>query len=523
MKRKIEVENKNSNVVELSSTLLKLRPVSLAVRVSLLGVGLACGVANAAEIIVNSDDDSLNTNSGSTCTLRKAVQSIKQQATKPGCVNTGDAFGTNDTIEFAPAVRGNTITLAGAEMVINGGRTPLDLTLRGSNVTINPNANSRAFKVDSENSLTINDLTISNGSEFFGGAVFIASNAELTGNNVTLSNNNAESYGGAIAAGSFNANNPRAIITLNSSSMSGNRAGFAAGAASLYNTNASFIDSKISNNTVTGPSGGGGLNLNGGRFVLNRVTMDSNESSAFGGALFFNPSSNAALYITDSTISNNTASITGGGLELNSGQNSVVIITNSTISSNTAGRLNGSTFAASGGGVLARGVGYMALKNTTVFNNASLLPNNVPTGAYAAGIEVTNNGALKLVNTIVAGSVGAGDCDVEQQATITADQFNIIQDGSCATSAQAVNPRLKPLADNGGNTKTHLPTGGSPAIDGGDNRTCQASDQRGGLRSRVTSNACDVGAVEVDEEESEQEGSFFVVPTKNGKAVIFEL
>lgn len=483
---------------------------------------LAATSADGALITVNSDEDSLNTNNGNTCTLRKAIQSVKRRQLRPGCANTGAPFGSNDTIEFTPAISGSTITLAGAEFVINSSLAPVNLTLRGSDVTINPNANSRAFSVDPKNALTLNDLTINNGSENYGGALFIASNAELTASNVTLTDNTVESYGGAIAAGSFNANDPRATITLTNSTLSGNRSGFAAGAASLYNTDARFYDSKISNNTVTGSSGGGGLNLNGGRFILNRVTMDSNESGLIGGAVLFNPASNAALYITDSTISNNTSSIGGGGLELNGGENSVVVITNSTISSNTAGRRSNSV--ASGGGILARGIGYMALKNTTVFNNASLVQGTVPTDALAAGIEVINGGALTLVNTIVAGSVGGNDCDVDQQSTVTADQFNIIQDGSCGTTAQAVNPLLKPLANNGGTTTTHLPARGSPAINGGDNRQCQANDQRGEVRPRRSNNPCDVGALEATVQElAPVEGSFFVVPTKNGKAVIIEL
>ncbi len=478
--------------------------------------------AEAARITVNSDEDALNTELGGTCTLRKALESINQQTTKPGCINTGDVFGTDDTIEFEPALNGRTITLAGEELVIGGDSITVNTTLQGSNVTINPDGKSRGFRVARENTLTINHLTVSNGSQGRGGAVYLEAGAGLIANNATFTNSEASSDGGAIAVFNFAEGEPRATVTLNSSTITGNRADAGAGVF-ILGGNANISDSKISNNTVSSSSGGGGLDLMLGQFVLNRVTIDSNrqltDNVTSGGGLRFS-SSDASLEIINSTISNNVVNNNGGGLLLYLARGDSATIINSTISSNVAGRQNDNnpnSSVGSGAGINLSGQGTLVLQNTTVFNNSLALSSNGSTSARAAGVHVTDS-SMQLVNSVIGGSIGGFDCNERAGATVTADQFNIIQDGSCATSAQAGNPQLMPLANNGGSTKTHLPRDVSAVINGGDNLNCQSRDQRGEIRARSNTDRCDIGAVEVVEE-----GDLFVVPTKNGNVVVFEL
>ena len=47
------------------------------------------------------------------------------------------------------------------------------------------------------------------------------------------------------------------------------------------------------------------------------------------------------------------------------------------------------------------------------------------------------------------------------------------------TSANPIDPKLGPLANNGGRTKTHALKAGSRAIDAGDNANLPPTDQRG--------------------------------------------
>src|SRR5207237_9453115 len=77
---------------------------------------------------------------------------------------------------------------------------------------------------------------------------------------------------------------------------------------------------------------------------------------------------------------------------------------------------------------------------------------------------------------------------------------NLSSDNSSSASFNTVgdllgkDPRLGPLADNGGRTLTHALLSGSPAIDAGDNAGAPAADQRGVSRPRAM--ACDIGAYE---------------------------
>ena len=57
-----------------------------------------------------------------------------------------------------------------------------------------------------------------------------------------------------------------------------------------------------------------------------------------------------------------------------------------------------------------------------------------------------------------------------------------------------LNPRLGPLADNGGSTLTHALLSGSPAINAGDNTGAPATDQRGW--PRIACGTTDIGAFE---------------------------
>src|SRR5262249_2568421 len=69
------------------------------------------------------------------------------------------------------------------------------------------------------------------------------------------------------------------------------------------------------------------------------------------------------------------------------------------------------------------------------------------------------------------------------------------------TSANPIDPKLAPLANNAGPTKPHALLAGSTAIDRGDNTNAPATDQRGVARprdgDRNGSKIVDIGAFEI--------------------------
>lgn len=102
------------------------------------------------------------------------------------------------------------------------------------------------------------------------------------------------------------------------------------------------------------------------------------------------------------------------------------------------------------------------------------------------GGGIDNGGTLHLTSSIVAGNAAFGI------GALNADVAGVMS--SSTNSLIGVDPKLAPLADNGGSTQTMLPLADSPAINNGGD-TCPATDQRG--VSRPTGLACDIGAVEV--------------------------
>lgn len=226
---------------------------------------------------------------------------------------------------------------------------------------------------------------------------------------------------------------------------------------------------------------GGGIDSRGGDLTLDRVTVKGNTSSGYSGGIY---SERGTLNITDSTVSGNSAAELLGGVSHYRG---LANITNSTISGNRA--------ALSGGGVTAASA-TINIRNSTIASNKS--------GGLGGGIMTGGPSSTVLVkNTIVAGN-SVGNCGTAQfGGAISSQGNNISSDDSCrftrATDKRNTNPKLGPLANNGGPTDTHALLAGSPAVDAGANSACPSRDQRGVVRKDGDANGtvtCDIGAFE---------------------------
>jgi len=281
--------------------------------------------------------------------------------------------------------------------------------------------------------------------------------------------------------------------------------------------------------SVLTPGAGGGLLIDNGTVTLDGVAVDDNRS---GNGLFGNAATggngggiaitNGTLNLNHSTLSNNHAGDGAADMSLNSGfggaggglyaGGGTVTIKNSTVSRNVTG--NGANPNGGGG----HGGGIVTLSSTVTLNNVTVTGNATGTGPGGGGDGgglYKAPSTLNLQNSIVAGNtVGSGGEDPDCFGPISSSAFNIIGDGTgctgpadgvngdlVGTSAAPVDPKLGFLENNGGKTKTHALLFGSPAIDTGDNATCEMDDQRGGSRP-VDGNSdgtetCDRGAVEL--------------------------
>ncbi len=246
---------------------------------------------------------------------------------------------------------------------------------------------------------------------------------------------------------------------------------------------AKIIDTRIVDNTA---GAGGGIDHHGGTMQLQRSTVRGN-TAFFGGGI----SNQATLDVRTSTVSGNTARIYHGGGLTNVG-NAQASIANSTITGNTAG--------GDGGGIQQTANYRLTITSSTIVRNVANDDN--ANGGRGGGIAVSNAGA-SLRNTILAanenpGHLGSSDCF----GLLTSTGYNIVGDdpdtcfATIPTTDSSGIPKLGPLANNGGPTRTHALTGSRGAIDHGPTgASCSGRDQRGAPRT----SPCDTGAYELVE------------------------
>lgn len=255
--------------------------------------------------------------------------------------------------------------------------------------------------------------------------------------------------GGLIAGTDRRLHVDRSVIRDN---FSGNQAGGAE--ASLV-----FLTHSTIRGNVAGGVGGG---LVAGSFlgshVINKSTISGNRANSYGGIGFFGGN----LLISDSTISGNDSNLTPAGLSLE-----------------------------------ARGA-PITVRNSTIADNVALTP--FPVGR-AAGVQ--QFGPVNWQSTIIADNyVGATRADlwadVQSPGPIVIGSDNLIETSNAPlpNDTLRVDPRLAPLADNGGRTRTHALLIDSPAIDAGNNNANYSYDQRGEGFPRVVNGRADIGAFE---------------------------
>jgi hypothetical protein len=253
--------------------------------------------------------------------------------------------------------------------------------------------------------------------------------------------------------------------------------------------------------TITGGTidemGAGGGFINDGTATLIEVMVSGNEAGG-GGGLMNNPG--ASLTLIDSTVTGNTA--TGqqdGGAGIRNGIGATLSLINSTVSGNRSVEQPGD--GAQGGGITTEAGGKVTLINSTVTAN-------VAERGRGGGIYNGAGAVVVLSNSIVAGNTAPGDAMSGMTrppapdcfGEITSEGNNLVGSTSGCSFTPApsdlvnVDPKLGPLADNGGATSTHGLLVGSPALDHTPAPCRSDLDQRGVFRPQGA--GCDIGSVE---------------------------
>src|SRR5207244_3976030 len=133
---------------------------------------------------------------------------------------------SDDAIHFAKKLRGQTITLAQGQLLVNQSLT-ID-GLGADKLTISGNAASRIFDIGSGNSVTIADLTLTNGLATDGACILNAGNLSLA-NDVLRANVARGVAGGGLfgdggGRGGGVENEAGATLAVSQSTFTGNEA-----------------------------------------------------------------------------------------------------------------------------------------------------------------------------------------------------------------------------------------------------------------------------------------------------------
>ena len=126
--------------------------------------------------------------------------------------------------------------------------------------------------------------------------------------------------------------------------------------------------------------------------------------------------------------------------------------------------------------------GASDVENITI-NSSTLSGNSFP--------AIVTDSPVSFANTIVANTIGGVNCRLDRQFNVTDLGGNLSTDATCPGINS--DPKLGPLAHNGGPTQTMALLPGSPAIDAA---ACRLPvDQRGVARPQGL--RCDIGAYEL--------------------------
>jgi len=387
------------------------------------------------------------------------------------------------------------------------------MTIVSSSFTENSGLSGGGFANEGAGVVTVENSTFTKNTAFAGiilasgegGGMHSNSGGEVTISGGAFTGNQARSGGGL-------SNEGGGILTISGTRFSDNRADEQGGGILIQSGSVRLLNIDVAGNVADGAEeGGGGISYAGDKVVtigetaaIEQSRIRGNKAKGAGGGI--DSRGDGALSITTTSITGNTAA-TGGAIHHVG--DAPLDVTRSTLSGN---------FAESGGALFVDGDGEATLENTTVSTNRAgqfggglLVSSRVNvrnstiasnTAAVGGGInngggDLVGDGSVFLVNTIVANSLTGGNC----AGTITSLGGNVDSANTCQfreiSDQPGTDPRLGPLAANGGPTETHALLAGSAAQETAlctDVQPCPPVDQRGVERPRF--DGFDIGPYE---------------------------
>lgn len=475
----------------------------------------------AATIVVNTDT------SGSGCTIMDAIDSANANSALGGCLlSTTGSFG-DDTIVIPAAQAIQTLSVVNntaGSLGANGlPQITSTITIEGNNALIqrspSPTApDFRLFYVGTGGDLVLKNVRLVNGRQNNGSAMFVYGGSARIENSEVHQNHSPDPAGFTIASFAVGAFDTR--LELVRTDVSNNTGGGVVSTASGGVTgNVSLLveDSVVSQNTESG------ITVATGSARIDRSEISYNQSSGVRSG------NDVTLSVRDSTISNNkstSSTSTGGGVAIVIGSGSpVTTLINNTITENEA---------ATGGGI-RHALGTLTLVNNIVSGNTTLASGTngkeiLRQAGFSGGTPVTDNQRNNVIGTSALTTAQA-----VTGFTPHASDLLATSDGTVPTPLRQI---IQELKTNGGTSRTHAPTAGSPAIDAAVSTYSLGSlllfgegcafttffptfgivtrgDQRGIKRPQGA--ACDIGAIEYEET------TFYVIPLASGGTVVIDL
>jgi CSLREA domain-containing protein len=279
-------------------------------------------------------------------------------------------------------------------------------------------------------------------------------------------------------------------LTIANSTIAGNTTG--AGAQGADGGTGVGVNGGIASSGGDGGSGGGIDNEFGGQVVISGSTISGNETGigAQGGKGGSSTASGGGIgHGADGAPGGSGGS--GGGIvsQGNLTISNSTIVDNSVASSGASGQggiPSGITQSQVGG---ANGGGIEELRMGSSLTHVTIVGNRTP--GFGGGVD-GDGGTIAVGNSIVASNQAVFDSNCDGVVTDLGSNVEF-GDASCPPGFLHADPRLSPLAANGGPTQTVALQPGSAAIH--HVPTCVlSSDQRG--VARPVGSACDSGAYE---------------------------